>query len=150
VRYLFRNRRGALVFAMATTMAPLAMATDSVVPCTTLLTPRACYERYLQSVQQADRLGELYPFLTDDRVQTLERALAGAKNAGVDPAQVEQMTLDLLKRGASSPDRIRERRYEREASLVVDRPGITVEVRLVIENGSWRIADERFREAPRF
>lgn len=118
--------------------------------CTALLSPRVCYQRYLETIQRAAQLRELHVFLTAERVQLLERGLANAKAAGADTAQIEQATLELLQRGAGPPDRIREQRFEHEASLLVDRPGVTVEVRLVIEGGSWRIADERFRATPRF
>lgn len=118
--------------------------------CTAVLSPRACYERYLQAIQRATELRALHVFLTADRVQVLEQGLATAKAAGRDPHQIEQATLQLLQQGASAPDRIREQRFAREASLLVERPGVTVEVRLVIEAGAWRIADERFRPTPRF
>lgn len=118
--------------------------------CTAVLSPRACYERYLQAIQRATELRELHAFLTSDRVQMLEQGLATAKAAGRDPHQIEQATLQLLQQGASTPDRIREQRFALEASLLVERPGVTVEVRLVIEAGGWRIADERFRPTPRF
>ena len=125
-------------------------AAADVSACTAVISPRACYERYLQAIQRATELRTLHVFLTADRVQMLEQGLATAKAAGRDPHQIEQATLQLLQQGASTPDRIREQRFAREASLLVERPGVTVEVRLVIEAGGWRIADERFRPAPRF
>lgn len=118
--------------------------------CTPIFSPRACYEKYLQTIQHATALRELHPFLTTDRVQILEKGLATAKSAGRDPRQIEQATLQLLQQASGPPDRIREQRFAREASLLVERPGVTVEVRLVIEAGGWRIADERFRQTPQF
>ena len=126
-----------------------AAASDAAV-CTPVFSPRACYEQYLAAIQRATELRELHAFLTSERVQMLEQGLATAKAAGRDPRQIEQATLQLLQQGAGPPDRIREQRFAREASLLVERPGVTVEVRLVIETGGWRIADERFRPTPRF
>jgi hypothetical protein len=130
-------------------LSPLAHA-QAPASCTALLSPSTCYQRYLLAIQQAVRLQELHPFLSNGRVQFLEKGLANAKAAGADPVQIEQVTLQTLQRAARTPNRIREQRFEREASLLVDRTGVTVEVRLVIEAGTWRIADERFRAAPRF
>lgn len=138
-----------MLFGAALLLSVDATATDASV-CAPVFSPRSCYERYLQAIQRATELRELHPFLTSDRVQMLERGLATAKSAGRDPRQIEQATLQLLQQGAGPPDRIREQRFAREASLLVDRPGVTVEVRLVIEAGGWRIADERFRPTPRF
>lgn len=140
---------GILLWVLVLLHAPLVQAA-SPAPCTALLSPSVCYQRYLQAIQQAARLEDLHAFLSVERVQFLQKGLANAKAAGADPAQIELITLQTLQRGASNPDRIREHRFEREASLLVDRPGVTVEVRLVIEGGAWRIADERFRATPRF
>lgn len=129
--------------------SPHASAAETL-PCTAILSPSACYQRYLEAIQRATRLQDLHVFLSAERVQFLEKGLASAKAAGADAAQIEHVTLETLQRGASTPDRIREQRFDREASLLVDRPGVTVEVRLVIEGGTWRIADERFRATPRF
>lgn len=137
------------LFGFALLLSVDAAASESTV-CTPIFSPRACYERYLQTIQHATALRELHPFLTSDRVQILEKGLATAKSAGRDPRQIEQATLQLLQQAAGPPDRIREQRFAREASLLVERPGVTVEVRLVIEAGGWRIADERFRAKPRF
>lgn len=139
---------GILLWVVMILRYPVAAAEPAA--CTALLSPSVCYQRYLETIQRAAQLRELHVFLTAERVQLLERSLANAKAAGADAAQIEQATLELLQQGAGPPDRIREQRFESEASLLVDRPGVTVEVRLVIEGGSWRIADERFRATPRF
>lgn len=140
---------GFLLWVVVLLNAPLAHAANPA-PCTALLSPSVCYQRYLHAIQQATRLEDLHGFLSIERVHFLQKGLANAKAAGADPAQISQTTLQTLQRGASAPGRIREQRFEREASLLVDRPGVTVEVRLVIEGGAWRIADERFRATPRF
>lgn len=140
---------GILIWVLVLLNLPPAQAA-SPAPCTALLSPSVCYQRYLQAIHHAVRLEDLHAFLSVERVQFLQKGLASAKAAGADPAQIEQITLQTLQRGASAPDRIREQRFEHEASLLVDRPGVTVEVRLVIEGGAWRIADERFRPTPRF
>lgn len=139
---------GILLWVVMILRCPVATAEPAA--CTALLSPSVCYQRYLQTIRRAAQLRELHVFLTAERVQVLERGLANAKAAGADAAQIEQATLELLQQGAGPPDRIREQRFEHEASLLVDRPGVTVEVRLVIEGGCWRIADERFRATPRF
>jgi hypothetical protein len=135
------------VFGLAFLLSVDVAAAEGTV-CTPIFSPRACYEKYLQTIQHATALRELHPFLTADRVQILEKGLATAKSAGRDPRQIEQVTLQLLQQASGPPDRIREQRFAREASLLVERPGVTVEVRLVIEAGGWRIADERFRQTP--
>lgn len=140
---------GILLWVLVLLKLPPAQA-ESPALCTALLSPSVCYQRYLQAIQHAVRLEDLHAFLSVERVQFLQKGLASAKAAGADPAQIEQITLQTLQRGASTPGRIREQRFEHEASLLVDRPGVTVEVRLVIEGGAWRIADERFRPTPRF
>ena len=137
------------LFGLACVLSVDVEATEGTV-CTPIFSPRACYEKYLQTIQHATALRELHPFLTADRVQILEKGLATAKSAGRDPRQIEHATLQLLQQASGPPDRIREQRFAREASLLVERPGVTVEVRLVIEAGGWRIADERFRQTPQF
>lgn len=139
-----------IALCAATLLSPVRSVAADAATCTALLTARTCYERYLQAIQHAVALRDLHPYLTAERVQLLERGLANAKAEGGDPLQIERVTLQLLQQGASAPSRIREQRFAREASLLVERPGITVEVRLVIEAGTWRIADERFRPTPTF
>lgn len=145
------DTRTRLVLGVTLTLG-MATSTAAEPPtaCSALLSPGVCYQRYLQQIARVTRLADLHAFLTSERVQLLERGLARAREAGIDAAQIEQTTLQLLQRGVGTPGRIREQRFAHEASLWVDRPGLTVEVRLVIEDSSWRIADERFRETPRF
>lgn len=140
---------GILLWVVMIVLCPMAAATEPG-SCTALLRPTVCYDRYLETIRRAAQLRELHVFLTAERVQLLERGLANAKAAGADTLRIEQATLQHLQRGAGPPDRVREQRFEHDASLLVDRPGVTIEVRLVIEGGSWRIADEHFRATPRF
>lgn len=142
------------VICQAIALIVLAAALTSLVeadplPCSPQ-SPQACYERYLQAIPKATQLRDLYAFLSSDRVRQLERGLAAAQAKGVDPRQIERETLTMLRQGSSRPERIREHRYEREASLRVERADVITDVRLMIEDGQWRIADERVRVNPRF
>lgn len=143
-------RAGLALSVLLTMGVATSTAAEPPTACSALLSPGVCYQRYLQQIARATRLADLHAFLTAERVQLLERGLARAREAGIDAAQIEQTTLQLLQRGVGTPGRIREQRFAHEASLWIDRPGLTVEVRLVIEDNRWRIADERFRETPQF
>ncbi|MBL8269415.1 hypothetical protein [Steroidobacter sp.] len=143
------------VICQAIALIVLAAALTSLVeadplPCSPPQSPQACYERYLQAIPKATQLRDLYMFLSSDRVRQLERGLAVAQAKGVDPRQIERETLTMLRQGSSRPERIRVHRYEREAGLRVERADVITDVRLMIEDGQWRIADERVRANPRF
>lgn len=143
------------VLCQAIALIVLAAALTSLVeaappPCSPPQSPQACYEGYLKAISKAMQLRDLYAFLSSERVRQLEQSLAAAQAKGIDPRQIERETLTMLRQGATRPERIREHRYEREASLRVERADVVMDVRLMIEDGRWRIADERVRVAPRF
>jgi hypothetical protein len=112
--------------------------------------PLETYQQYLETVSKATSLREVFPYLTSERIQTLERGLQKAADQGVDPAKVETFTLDLLKTGAQGKARFREIVIEEEASVVVERKDVTVEVLMVLSEGAWKIADERMLRIPNF
>jgi hypothetical protein len=146
---------GALLWAVLVSFAlmilnPSRANATPTTSCAALLKPSVCYQRYLQAIQEAARLKDLHAFLSTERVSLLQKGLAGAEAAGADPVQIEQLTLQTLQREARPPDRIVEHRFDRDAILLVHRVGVTVEVRLVIEDETWRISDERFRATPHF
>jgi hypothetical protein len=112
--------------------------------------PQETYEHYLSAVSSAKRLNEIFPYLTDKRIQTIEQGLQKAADQGVDPVAVESFTLDLLKTGAQEKAQFRELVIEEEASVVVERAEVTVEVLMVLEEDGWKIADERMLKIPNF
>ena len=143
------------VLCQAIALIVLAAALTSLVeadppPCSPPQSPQACYVRYLQAIPKAMQLRDLYAFLSSERVRQLEQSLAAAQAKGIDPRQIERETLTMLRQSSTRPERIREHRYEREASLRVERADVIMDVRLMIEDGRWRIADERVRVTPRF
>ena len=134
---------GALIASMTS-----VHATAPLTACPSVITPSGCYRLYLDAIQRASTLDELHPFLTAERVKVLTESLARARARGVASAQIERATLEMLKRGAAPVARIRAQTFEGEASLWVERSEVTVEVRLILERGGWRIAEERFRSTP--
>src|SRR5688572_28071674 len=121
------------VICQAIALIVLAAVLTSMVeanppPCSPPQSPQACYERYLQAIPKATQLRDLYAFLSSDRVRQLERSLATAQAKGIDPRQIERETLTMLQQGSTRPERIREHRYEREASLRVERADIIMDV----------------------
>lgn len=110
--------------------------------------PEETYRRYLAAIVAAERLEDIYAFLTEDRIATLIAGLEGAELAGQDPRVVESTTLTLLKVGAEAPAMYKEYVIDTEASVVVERAETTIEVLMILEDGRWKIADERFIQMP--
>jgi hypothetical protein len=131
------------VLALAGASAGTPVDAAEAAACAPPLTASACYERYLDALQHATHLADLHPFLTSERVQLLMQGLARAREAGVDPAKIERVTLALLKREADGPVAITEERDAQGTSLAVQRTSALIKVRLVLEQGAWRIADEQ-------
>ncbi|MGI9304636.1 MAG: hypothetical protein ACR2RB_18310 [Gammaproteobacteria bacterium] len=119
-------------------------------PCADADSPQETYEQYLATVIKATRLRDVFPYLTRERIETIEFGLKKAADQGVDPVQVENFTLGLLKTGAKDKARFRELVIEEDASVVVERKDVTVEVLMVLVDGSWKIADERMVRIPNF
>ena len=114
-------------------------------------TPETRYKAYLATIERATSLSEIFPFLADAKRQSIEDGLRKAEAQGADTRHIETQTLNVL-RMATTAGRptFEEMIIEDEASLVVERGEFTVQVLMVMEDGDWKIADERMLKIPKY
>ena len=114
-------------------------------------TPETRYKAYLATIERAKSLSEIFPYLADAKRQSIEDGLRKAEAQGADTRRIETQTLNVLRIAATAGRPIFEEMIiEDEASLVVERGEFTVQVLMVMEDGDWKIADERMLKIPNY
>lgn len=114
-------------------------------------TPETRYKAYLATIEQATRLSEIFPYLATEKRESIEEGLRKAQAQGADTRQIEAQTLNLLRMATTAGrPKFEEMIIEDEASLVVERGDFTVQVLMVMEQGDWKIADERMLKIPNY
>jgi len=131
----------------------MALACGLLLCCSMALaeSPESRYKAYLTAIANATTLQDVFPYLAEAKRKTIEEGLKKAEEKGADTAQIESRTLSVLRLAAAAGQaRYEEMIIDNEASLVVERGEFTVQGLMIMEDGDWRIADERMLKIPNY